>query len=437
MLCFANHRINQSGIILFMKFWRGFSSLLLVIICILSLSQSVFIPQDITDKVRQYTGTLEFNYFNWTVDSLLLKLGESGIHLPENLSADTQHRLVLNYFSLVKDEETLAAKIEQIYADPSVKDPKQAATDDLAQQAQYQAMLDELAPVTEEVLQSEVTETLSAAGLTLGGQAIPSLLYHTTPLPKALIVSPRDTIRQDTNLSLLANLSLAQITDLENKISTNLDVSALVVDIGGVGIYPTMVMQSSDPTWVINTIAHEWTHNFLTLRPLGLNYDTNNPLRTMNETTAEIVGTEIGKMVIERYYPELKSASFLPTRSMTGLADAATPPGTFDFNAEMHTTRVTADQLLKEGKITEAENYMEMRRQVFVSNGYLIRKINQAYFAFYGAYAENPVGAAGEDPVGPAVRQLRAQSSSLADFLNRISWMTSFEQLQKSVKANQ
>ena len=38
-----------------------------------------------------------------------------------------------------------------------------------------------------------------------------------------------------------------------------------------------------------------------------------------------------------------------------------------------------------------------------------------------------------EDPVGAAVRQLRAESASLADFLNRISWVTSFEQLQELV----
>ena len=45
-----------------------------------------------------------------------------------------------------------------------------------------------------------------------------------------------------------------------------------------------------------------------------------------------------------------------------------------------------------------------------------------------------PGGAAGEDPVGPAVRALREQSDSLEDFVNTISWMTSFEQLQEAVK---
>jgi hypothetical protein len=118
----------------------------------------------------------------------------------------------------------------------------------------------------------------------------------------------------------------------------------------------------------------------------------------------------------------------------TGRSKGLDDPAPFDFRAEMHETRVTVDQLLAKGKITEAESYMEQRRQVFWQNGYLIRKLNQAYFAFHGAYADVPGGAAGEDPVGPAVRALRQQSNSLADFVNRIAWMTSFEQLQKAIQ---
>src|SRR4030095_11142747 len=185
--------------------------------------------------------------------------------------------------------------------------------------------------------------------------------------------------------------------------------------------------------------AHEWTHNYLNIRPLGLNYSTTPELRTMNETTASIAGNEVGNYVLQEYYPELLGSSprsglisFHPSdHSSNGLDD----PTPFDFRAEMHETRVTADELLAEGKIEEAEAYMEKRRQVFLQNGYLIRKLNQAYFAFHGAYADVPGGAAGEDPVGPAVRALRAQSHSLADFVNTIAWMTSFQQLQQAIKS--
>jgi hypothetical protein len=102
----------------------------------------------------------------------------------------------------------------------------------------------------------------------------------------------------------------------------------------------------------------------------------------------------------------------------------------------MHETRVTVDELLADGEIDEAESYMERRRSFFWEHGYQIRKLNQAYFAFYGAYADEPGGAAGaaEDPVGEAVRALRNQSPSLAVFLKRISWITSFDQLQRVVE---
>jgi hypothetical protein len=100
----------------------------------------------------------------------------------------------------------------------------------------------------------------------------------------------------------------------------------------------------------------------------------------------------------------------------------------------MHETRVQADEILAEGKIEEAEAYMEERREYLWEHGYLIRKLNQAYFAFHGAYADVPGGAAGQDPVGPAVRTLREQSGSLADFINTIAWMTSFEELQQAIK---
>ena len=72
----------------------------------------------------------------------------------------------------------------------------------------------------------------------------------------------------------------------------------------------------------------------------------------------------------------------------------------------MHKTRVNVDEMLADGKIDQAEDYMEARRQFFWENGYHIRKLNQAYFAFHGAYADTPGGTAGasEDPVGEAVR---------------------------------
>ena len=99
----------------------------------------------------------------------------------------------------------------------------------------------------------------------------------------------------------------------------------------------------------------------------------------------------------------------------------------------MHATRVHVDELLADGKVAEAETYMEARRQVFVDNGYFLRRLNQAYFAFYGAYADQPQGAAGEDPIGAAVRQLWDTAATPAAFLRLMAQMDSVGDLERAV----
>ncbi|HTX78870.1 MAG TPA: hypothetical protein VMC62_04340 [Longilinea sp.] len=382
------------------------------------------------DKVRDYTRLYEFDYVSWTLDAFWVKIQQSAIDIPRYLTIAQQHQMVMDYIHTLDSWNQVNSDIQQIYTNPDIHDPAQAAAPLLAQQHNLQTQLNQLGPIAEAVIQQQVSSVLAEQGLSTLGQPLPPLLYHITPLPMALIVSPRNVIRQDANISLLPDLTLDQITSIENNVEKNLDVSALVVPVGGVGVYPTMVISSTDLTWLLSTVSHEWTHNYLTVRPLGINYDATPELRTMNETTADIVGGEISKIVIQRYYPELVPP---PSNNQPTPSTPSNQPPAFDFNKEMHTTRVEVDALLAQGKIQEAESYMEQRRQFFWDNGYQIRRLNQAYFAFYGAYADTPEGAAGEDPVGPAVRSLRVQSATLADFVNRIAAMRSFQQLQQAI----
>jgi hypothetical protein len=291
----------------------------------------------------------------------------------------------------------------------------------------------QLGPLAESIIQKQLASIIAEQGLAIEGQAIPPILYHTTPLPTALIVSPRDVIRQDADISLVPDLTLDQKIVLENKVDKALNVSSLVEGIGGVGVYPTMVMQTTDMNWVSEVVAHEWVHNFLSLRPLGISYLNSPDLRTMNETVASIAGKELGRAMMEEFYPELVPLTAPETPPADLKTEQPATPPEFDFRSEMHLTRITVDQLLAEKEISEAEAYMDKRRIVFWEHGYQIRKLNQAYFAFHGAYADQPGGAAGKDPVGAAVRLLREQSPSLAAFINRMSWMWSFQQLQQVV----
>ncbi|MEN4010605.1 MAG: hypothetical protein ROW48_01080 [Bellilinea sp.] len=385
------------------------------------------------ERVRQFTRWQEFDYVTWTINALWLKQLHGALNLPRYLDPDQQRQIVFDYLDLVQQYNHVRAEINAIYADPRIPNPEQAAAHWLAEQRRLTGEVYRLAPLAEAVLQAQLTTIIDEKGLGLGGQPIPPLLYHVTTLPRALIVSPREVIRQDVNISVLPDLTLDQITRLEEQVERELNVSALVVPIGGVGIYPTMVMNTTDLYWLAEVIAHEWIHNTLTLRPLGALYMANPPMRTINETAATIAGKEMGRALVARYYPERLPPPPAEPAAPRQPSQPGEPPR-FDFRAEMRETRVTVDALLAEGKITQAEEYMEMRRRLFWDNGYRIRRLNQAYFAFYGAYADQPGGAAGEDPVAAAVRNLRAESPSLAAFINRIAWVTSYDALSDMLR---
>ena len=75
---------------------------------------------------------------------------------------------------------------------------------------------------------------------------------------------------------------------------------------------------------------------------------------------------------------------------------------------------------------------MEQKREFLAANGYYIRKLNQAYFAFYGSYADT---AASVDPIGPKFEQLRAKSTSLRDFVDTARQFNSEADLDAALSA--
>ena len=96
----------------------------------------------------------------------------------------------------------------------------------------------------------------------------------------------------------------------------------------------------------------------------------------------------------------------------------------------MRQTRETVDLFLKYGRVRDAEEYMEMRRILFRENGYPIRKLNQAYFAFHGSYG---TGAAATSPIGPKLERLRSLTPDLRTFLAVVRGFTAVDDLDKAV----
>jgi len=413
-------------------FYRTVQLTLVISLWSFLLGASVLPPGDKTERVRVFTRNVEFDFLDWSLDALLVKYNQASLGTKDYLSDEQDARFFLDTIDLVREIQSKEAALNAIFADPNVVDPHMASTELRMELETLGEQRDQSAPLAESILQNQLMSTLADLGITIAGQSIPPVLYHSSPLPNALIISPRDVIRQDNNISISPGLTLEERIALEEQVATALDVSTLVVPIGGVGTYPTMIAQTSDLNWLAEVVAHEWSHNFFTLRPLGISFFTSPALRTMNETAANIAGKELGRALIAKFYPEFLPPELPVTPSPPEGKAEPEPPvePVFDFNAEMRITRLTADALLLGGKIEEAESYMEERRQFLWDNGYHIRKLNQAYFAFYGAYADVPGGAAGDDPVGDAVRRLRSQSPTLAEFMNRISWLSSFEELQ-------
>ncbi len=418
---------------LIVRRWIRF--LFVTILLLIIVQKSVLPSSDPTESIRQFTRQIEFDYTGWTLEAIGVKAGQAAVDYPDLLTNDLQHDLVVRYASIIHDLHQVNQDLVTMFSNPDIKDPQKESAALIQKRDILNRQVKLYGPISESILQHQVSIILYNLRLTAAGQPIPPVLYHASPLPFALIVSPRNVIRQDANISLVPEFTIEQMIQLEKDVSSHLNVSALVEEVGGIGTYPTMVQETDDLNWLVEVIAHEWAHNYLSLRPLGINYDTTPELRTMNETTASLAGKEIAEAVITRFYPERVPP---PAPSTTEQPSQEIPvpqsPPAFDFRNEMHITRLRVDELLASGKIDEAEAYMEQRRQFLWENGYQIRKLNQAYFAFHGAYADEPGGAAGNDPVGPAVRLLREKSKSLHEFVNRISWFTTFGQLQRAVE---
>src|SRR5690606_1438108 len=161
---------------------------------------------------------------------------------------------------------------------------------------------------------------------------------HFTRVPNMLVISPRDEIRFEISTPLNPMPIDAQ-APLEDRIDQERNVSSLIVPLGGIALYPAMILETTSIQYALETFAHEWLHHYLLAFPLGLNYDISGETRIINETTSELFGREIGRLVLMRYYPDLVPPEPPPPDPDETPAPTPTPdPNAFDFGREMHET---------------------------------------------------------------------------------------------------
>ena len=353
----------------------------------------------------------KYNLLRWEVDHFMDKwVNKFQDIFPWNSELPREDRIAqaLEFFDL-------GARIRELERELAV-DGDSGANVRLIEEAQQRR--NAIQADVEETLESEISAVLAIEGFSSRiGLIFPPVDTVYARSPGALIISPRDRIAQTNSTLLKPGISDRERERLEDLIFREDGVSALIVSTGGVATYPSVVSASGTLHNALVTTAHEWLHHWFFFQPLGQHFWDNADMTTLNETAASIGGEIIGDRAFTAMTGEVVNRE--PSTSVPD-------PNRFDFNAEMRETRLTAEGLLAEGKIEEAETYMEERRQFLDDNGYFVRKINQAFFAFHGSYA---TGAASVSPIGGQLEELSDATDSLEKFLKTVGRFDQVEDL--------
>ncbi len=288
--------------------------------------------------------------------------------------------------------------------------------------ARYRARLEN---VVEAAIEGRIDAVLDdlrlSARISLPGSVFPPVDVELTGAPRVLVVSPRARIERLVDRTLQPDLTREQAVELERAVEAeDGDLSALVVAVGGVATYPAIVSDSRSYASAVGTAAHEWVHHYLSFYRLGLSYFVSDDLKTINETVASIAGDEIAAAVLDRF------------GDPTTPREAAGVTGRIDPAGPLRELRLDVDELLAGGWIELAEQLMERVRLELEAEGVTIRRINQAYFAWFGVYAARPDAV---DPLGPQLREIRERSSSLRAFMASVRGADSRSDIERTLQA--
>jgi len=385
--------------------------------------------RDFDARLSSIVKPYRFSIAKWELNAIPREVNQWLFSRSEEI--DDEIGVVTEYFSFIKRIKTLKSEIQSINAGDGQGDSVSLEAELNMLQEQKTA----LENTVEKIIEKQISETLAQQGIFNPIDnyiklkvTFPPVNFKLDKLPYYLVISPRERIESIREILLQPSLSLEEIEAIEARVD-KLGVSSLVVKLVGLATpYPTLVTNKASLQSTINIAVHEWIHQYLYFKPLGFLYQLdltgvsrNYEIATMNETLASMVGKEIGSIVFEKYYPEYGN----------GVNQNQTAESEFDFNQEMREIRKTVDKYLAQGEIEQAEEFMNQKQQYLASMGRYIRKLNQAYFAWHGTYADRPTSIS---PIGLELKELRSQSASLKDFLNAVAVMTSRQDLRDSIK---
>src|SRR5579859_459328 len=366
-------------------------------------------------KLAEVDRSHSFNLWSWEAKTLATRESQAILAPTSTTAIATVNR----YFEATRVAAAARARRDDSWARQAVTGSSTDLADTQRQLDAAEATLADLRPTVQTTLSAQIEDELNRQGIRpslvswapasgfpfLLPRIVPGVFFQLGVLPDLLIVAPTDRIEIVGSVLVEPNLPADQIDLLEGGADA-LGLSSLVTGIGGLAAYPSMLPDSSSARDLLNTVAHEWTHHYLALRPLGQAYFQSYQMREINETVADIVGHEIGAAVYERSYrPPVIPAAPPPTPSKPS---AAAPP---DFGTLMRQIRVTTEQYLSRHDVAGANAYLANQQKELMKEGFYVRRLNTAYLSFFGSYS------GGANPIEPKLRQIRSRSPSLAAFL--------------------
>ena len=383
--------------------------------------------QDFDARLSSIVKPYSFSIIKWESRAIPEEANQWILGRDEEI--EDEIRIVTEYFSSVEKIKILRSELEAVNAGNGQDDAASLE----AELNMWQERRTVLEDTAERIMEKQIKETLAQEGIFNPIDeyirlkvSFPPLNFKLEKPPHLLVISPRDRIESMREITLQPSINLEEIEDIEAEVD-KLGVSSLVVELGGLGAtYPSFVTNDAGLRFTIDTATEEWVHQYLVFKPLGFLYlldltgvSRNYEIATINETLASMVSKEIGSMIYQRYYSWYEEGAYQE------------PDPESEFNREMREIRRAVDKYLARGEIEQAEAFMEQKRQYLASMGYYIRKLNQAYFAFHGTYADRPTSIS---PIGFELKELRGRSVSLKDFLNTVAGMTSHQNLRDIIK---
>ena len=380
--------------------------LLILSIVILTGKGSLYLT-----PIEEVSVSYLFSLSDWEAQNIFnkwLHVVKVKFNTPNDL-VDDNHNLVYDYLDILNAEQNIITHTQ---------DRSNFYEDELLIDRNVKHIRDSLEWILEEKL-SEVLVEEDIGYLQPFGIAkihFPPVDIRIQSPPKLLVVSPRNRIDLIETVLLKSDMNVDEIESLEDVLFQKFDLSVLILDLGGIATYPSLLPQGKSLESLLIVAAHEWLHHYIFFKPLGRKYWSDSNMTVINETLASMFGEDIGHKVYEKFQTPIIS---IDKGKRSNVVDG------FDFRKELNQTRRGVDEFLSEGEPRLAELYMEERRRFINNNGYYIRKLNQAYFAFNGTYADHPGSVS---PIGSQLKQIKDSSDSLSDFVNKVSQVSDYEE---------